>query len=96
MRGDVMDKLSQILSLCKCSVYLTIDEHKSYYESVEEFLTGRNSVNEVDSEVLKKMIELDKVIDLQFYPNTPVGCYRLLHYDLDMCLYEGLKCLINV
>ena len=39
------------------------------------------------------MIETNTIIDLQFYPHTPVGSYQIYHYDLDKALDEALEIL---
>ena len=38
----------------------------------------------------------NKIIDLQFYPDTPVGFYRILHFDLNEAINEGLKILNSI
>ena len=41
----------------------------------------------------QKMIETDTIVNIQFYPKTPVGSYSVYHYDLDMALDLALECL---
>ena len=69
------------------------DQHRNYLESVEEYFNNLpEAFKDVEPEVLAKMIEMDTVIDLQFYPDTPIGSYSILHYDLDLALDEALSC----
>ena len=91
-----MDKLELLLKHCKAGVYLTINEHRDYYKSVEETLEELQYLEcppEIDVEVQKKMIKTNTIIDLQFYPDTPIGSYSIYHYDLDVTLDIALKCI---
>jgi hypothetical protein len=94
-----MDKLKQLLSLCKCGVYISVNKHRDYYESVEKHLTDLDScsidgrTDEVDPEVRQKMIETDTIIHIQFYPSSPVGFYDVFHWDMESALDEALECL---
>jgi ribosome-associated translation inhibitor RaiA len=86
-----MNKFQHILSLCKCGVYLSVNNHRDYYESVEKYLEDRN--DEVDVDVKKKMIETDTIVEIQFYPNTPIGFYRVYHHNLDGALDAAIRIL---
>ena len=80
-----MDKFKELLSLCKCSVEVAVNDHKDYYESVSEHLTEDDKEG-LSEEVLNEMIRRDTVIRVIAYPNTPVGNYCVYHYDLDMAI----------
>lgn len=93
-----MNKLKQLLARCKCGVFLTVNEHRDYYMSVIdrlEELACRECPPQYTEEVKAKMIETDTIIDLQFYPDTPIGSYSIYHYDLDLALEEALACLTS-
>lgn len=90
-----MDKLKELLSRCKCSVSLAVNDHRDYYQTAEESLgelACRECPPHISDEVRQKMIELDTVVHVQFYPDTPIGSYSIYHYDLDMALDEALGC----
>jgi hypothetical protein len=90
-----MDKLKELLARCKCGVFLTVNEHRDYYETATERLDELASMEcppEYTDDVRQKMIETDTIIELQFYPNTPIGSYRVVHHDLDAALDEALAC----
>lgn len=92
-----MDKLKELMVRCQCGVFLHVNEHRDYYQKVESYLEdiqARQPENplEIAVNVRTKMIELDCIIDLQFYPNTPISSYSIYHYDLDMALDEALAC----
>lgn len=83
-----MDKLKQLISRCKCSVSLSINEHREIYETAEQALEEAKQFScppDIDDDVRKIMIETDTVIILRFYPDNPVGFYEIYHYDLDKC-----------
>jgi len=91
-----MDKLKELLSRCKAAVSITVNDHRNVYESVETYLHDREGWEcppEIEPDVRAKMIETDTVIEVQFYPDTPVGFYSVYHYDLDAALDEALACL---
>lgn len=45
----------------------------------------------IDRETLDLMIKNDSVVDIHFYPDTPIGSYRIFHYDIEKALKEALK-----
>ena len=67
-----------------------MNEHRGIYVTPEEFLEDREET--VEPEVLKKMIETDTVVNIHFYPDTPIGFYDIYHYDLEKALDEALEC----
>lgn len=91
-----MEKLQKLLDKCKCGVHLTVNQHRGYYQTAEEALKEKEGYEcppEIEPEVRAAMIEKNTIIDLQFYPDTPIGSYSIYHYDLDMALDEALACL---
>ncbi len=91
-----MDKLKELLSRCKCGVFLTVNEHRDYYQSVAQRLADlseRECPPTYTDDVRDGMIKADTIIEVQFYPDTPIGSYVVLHHDLDAALDEALACL---
>lgn len=88
-----MDKLSEIIKRCKCGVYLTVNEHRDVYQSVEDFIKEQNNrrENTIDEDLAKRLIEADAVYALQFYPDTPVGFYLIYGPSLDEVLDQALE-----
>ena len=86
------EKLKKLMSLCKCGVHVDINPHRDFYESVEQYaecaLAGGD--DEINPEVFKKMIETDTFVQVQCYPNTPIGFYQTFHYDIDAALDEAI------
>jgi len=92
-----MNKLEELLSKCKCGIFLSINEHRDYYMSVDERLKElsdfEDSLPEIDVEVRQKMIDVDTIIEIHFYPDTPINFYRIFHWDLEKALDQALKCI---
>lgn len=93
-----MNNLKKLLSLCKCGVFLTVNEHRDYYISAVERLedlAGMECPPEYSDDVKQKMIESDTIIELQFYPDTPIGSYTILHHDIDAALDAAILMLTH-
>ena len=80
-----MDKLQQLIALCKCGVHISINEHRNYYETVKQYVLD-DQKEDVDPDIWDKMVETNTVVNIQAYPNTPVGFFSVLHYDLGQAL----------
>ena len=95
-KNRIMKELiNRILSKCKFSVSIEVNQHRDYCETVEKHLEDRYSwgnetleegIKGIGEEVYEKMVETNTIIDVQVYPRTAVGFYRVFHYDLT----EGL------
>ena len=91
-----MDKMKALVALCKCGVYLTVNEHRDYYQTAAQAIEeaeGLECPPEIEPAVKARMIEMDAIVRLQFYPDTPNGFYSIWHYDLDAALDAALACL---
>ena len=85
-----MEKLQELIKRTKCSLSISINDHRNYYETIDEFITGEDR-EEINDEVFSKMVELNTCIRLQIYPNTPVGFYVIHHYDLEAAIDIALN-----
>ena len=93
-----MTKLMQLLGRCKCGVYLTVNEHRDYYQSAEltlEEAEERECPPEIAPDVRAQMIKSDTIVRLQFYPDTPIGSYEIWHHDIDAALDRALACVFG-
>ena len=96
-----MNNMKKLLDRCKCGVSITINEHKNYYMDAELFIkddiTSRLLSSRCDvTECLPhkaEMIKFDTIIDLQFYPDTPIGSYQIYHYDIELAIEEAVRLL---
>ena len=92
-----MNKLKELLSNCKASVSITVNQHRDYYQSVEEHieeqaLIDEELIDEIGKEVYEEMKKTNTIIKIQAYPDTPIGSYRLFHYDIDKAIDIMLSC----
>lgn len=85
-----MEKIKKLVSLCKAGVILEVNENRNYYQSVNDYIHSIQDEEEISQEIIDKMIELNTVVSLQFYPDTPIGSYTIWHYDIDMAIDEAL------
>ncbi len=90
-----MEKLRELIKKVKCSVYIDINSHKDYYETIEKHIKPDDR-EDISNEVWDKMIELDTCVRLQVYPETPVGFYVIYHYDVEMAIDIALNQLKKV
>jgi hypothetical protein len=56
----------------KCGLYLSHNDHRDYYETVEEYYNREQFISD---EEWGKSVATDSVWTLQWYPDTPVGFY---------------------
>lgn len=90
------DKLKYVFERCKCGIFIVINEHRDYYEPAEKALEDarRNGyLPKTKNNVLNKMIEKDTIVTIQVYPDTPIGSYKVCHWDLEKALDEIIEIL---
>ena len=94
MRDRPTDLLTRLLSLCRCGVFVTVNEHRDYYQDVATFLADRGvEEREIDADVQAEMIARDTCVQVQAYPHTPIGFYLVYHWDLGTALQQLLDTL---
>lgn len=98
-----MDK--RIQQLVRRSNYwfeLSTQPHKWNCETIQKYMQNIMNIDDDfykdnEEEVINKIIELDQLVEIRFYPSSTVWFYQIYHYDLDKALDEACKCLwINV
>ena len=93
-REAMMPTVQDLLNRCKCGVFIEVNVHRDYYESVETYL-GRCGMNggpaDVDPAVKELMVKCDTIIAIQAYPETPIGFVNIYHYSLQMAVAETLR-----
>lgn len=89
--------MKEIIEKCKCGVFLTANEHKDYYETAEKWLIDQmqdqEDIYQIGKDVWEEMIKRDHVLVLQFYPHTPVGFYKIFHYDYEQIIAKAKEIL---
>ncbi len=93
-----MNKLNDLICRCKCGVSLTVNKHRNYYEKAAHYLSVCHETEEdgegiygCDPDTLATMIEMDTIVELQFYPETSISFYQIAHYDVEMAIDEALE-----
>jgi hypothetical protein len=84
--------LQDVIDSCKGEVILSANQNRSNYESIRQYLADEQNRHEeliATREIVAKMIETDRVIQLQFYPRNPIGSYTVYHYSLDAAINEA-------
>lgn len=90
----IMERLKTLILKCKASVTISINNHRDYYDTVEDKFKSEPDAefrDEIDNDVFDEMVRTDTVIEVQFYPNSPVGFYRVYHYDIEKAIEEALR-----
>ena len=88
-----MDKLQRLINHCEGEVALVINEHKSNYLSVAEYLNRFLSeyIDDIPTSELRMMIITDTIVDLHYYPISPIGFHKILAHDVETALNLALK-----
>ena len=89
-----MEKFKELVSLCKASVEISVNDHKDYYESIEQHINEKEREN-IKKDVFDEMVKRNTIVKVQAYPHTPIGCYVVYHYDIDMAVDITLDAVKN-
>ncbi len=90
----IMEKFKELVSLCKASVEISVNDHNDYYESVEQHINEEDR-EDIDKEVFEEMVKRDIVVKVQAYPHTPIGFFVVYHYDIDKAVDIALDAVKN-
>lgn len=87
-----MKELQEIVDFCRGEVSVDFNSHRGRYQTTEEYLKELQELLDIDDfsspEVKQEIISRDQIVELIAYPNTPVGSYRVIHYDLGGAVKE--------
>ena len=72
----------------KCGLYLSHNEHRDVYETVEEFYEADFFVSPED---MQKCIDTDELWELQWYPETPIGFHKVNGSSLEIVLKRAME-----
>jgi len=76
-------------------LYLTHNQHKDVYETVKSWVEDAHpayaSNSFVSAEDMQKCIDTDECWELQWYPHTPVGFYKVCGSTLELVLNKALE-----
>lgn len=85
-----MDKIKEIVSLCKCGVTAIINEHREFSQTAADWIENHKHLGDAPKDVIEQMIRRDTVIQLIACPTVGIY-YDVFHYDLDAALDEMLN-----
>ena len=75
--------MKELQALCKGSVYVTINGHRTYHTDIATYLYELRNPEEQDQKLIREIIAHDNLVEIQAYPDTPIGFYTVLHHDFD-------------
>ena len=83
-----MDEIKELLSKCKASVSITVNQHRNYHQSVKQYIEEQAQlddelIEEIGLCVYEEMKKTDTIIEIHAYPHTPIGSYLVIHHDID-------------
>jgi hypothetical protein len=70
----------------KCSLSIEHNPHRDYYETLTDHIEGAGSMNWANDEAKQRAIDTDEIWIIQWYPETPVGCYVVAAPTLEEAL----------
>jgi hypothetical protein len=69
------------------SLHITHNQHKDYYERIEDYVTSRHiQPGDILSEDLEKILLQDSIWEVQWYPITPISFHWVAAATLERCL----------
>jgi hypothetical protein len=90
---NTQQSIDELVSICKATVHITFNEHKTNYETIEEYLSDSmfDRFSDVEPELKQQIIDKDLIVEVQAYPRTPVGFILSVHYDLNEALKQAIE-----
>lgn len=87
--------MDEIIKICKAGVYLNANKYRDYYQSIPEAIKEINNRNigNIDNELAERMIQENQFIELQFYPDTPIGFYTVHGTSLEEVINKAKEIL---
>jgi len=84
-----MERLNELVSLCNASINISINLHKDFYQTVEKYIDAEDK-EDIDNDVFDEMVKRDTIVKIHFYPDTPIGCFIVYHYDINKAIEIAL------
>ena len=92
-------QLKVLQAQCKGGVSIEFNPQYSNYESIQKYLEDIAMVQNVklseliDDETLRGITKADQLIELHMYPDTPIGSYKLYHWDIGAIVKQAITLL---
>lgn len=78
-----------------CSFGIEFNEHRNYYQTIEQLLDDeRPSRYAVDATLRAEILAAGQIVLVQCYPSTPIGFFCVAHHDVEKAIdaaYEKLR-----
>jgi hypothetical protein len=87
-----LNKLDILAKLCKAGVHVRYNDHTTNYETIPQYLQrrSRDEGHPLAPDVFDAMVDNDLVVEVQFYPDTPISSYVVIGHNLDALLDEAI------
>ena len=97
MKDQPQSPLAKLVSLCKCEVSISVNEHRGNYETIQQFFEIRNGLDSYDisAELLADLVKADCVVQVYCYPRTPVGSYKIIDSDIDRAITRAIAAVLG-
>ena len=93
MSKTTAELIDELNSLSKATVHITFNEHRTSYETIEQYLSDSffDRFSDVEPELKQEIIKADHIVEVQAYPRTPVGFILAVHHDLNKALEIAIE-----
>ena len=83
-----MGRRESKMKLPKHEASLTIrhNQHKDYYQSIEDYTEDYDNTDWISEEDKQKCIDTNELWEIQWYPITPVGFHMIIGSSLELVL----------
>lgn len=78
----------------KAGLYLTHNQHKDYYETVEEHINEYANMGKddfVSPEDYQKCVDTNELWEIQWYPFTPISFFKVCGSSLEIVLQRAME-----
>jgi hypothetical protein len=92
-----MDKLKELISLCRASITISVNDHKDNYESVSKYMANMVLLDDelieyIGEDVFAEMIKRDTIVYVIAYPRSWAEAIKyiimMLKQQLKECLMQ--------
>lgn len=78
------------------SYEIKFNSFKLNYEKVEDYINRlEESGEEINYKIKQEIIDRDSLIEISIYPDTPIGHYDIIHYDLGLAVNKMMYIISN-
>lgn len=96
-RDAGMNKLQELISLCKYEVQIYVNRYKYSYQTILQGIEDveRDAEEPLTSDIKKGMIETENIVNIDCYPFTPISSLSIYHYDINAAIDEAIESVIE-